>query len=70
MKYYDTKRFFEIMDDRAGNQLEHGDHTNHMLYAIGCMLRSIAYSQAVLIDAICALSSDESDEQEDPDGED
>ncbi len=69
MRNDDNERFFEIMDDRAEHYLEDGKTVADMLYGSGCMLRSIACSLAKLADQYTP-SSDESGEQEDPDGED
>lgn len=69
MRNEDHYNYFEMMDDRARDYLEDGKLVGDMLYAIGCMLRSIAYSLATLADQH-TLSSDEIDAMEDPDGQD
>lgn len=62
--------FFNQLDDKAENYLENGKTVADMLYGIGCMLRSIAYSLANLADQH-TLSSDELDAmEEDPNGQD
>lgn len=59
--------FFNELDDEASDNLADGKTDNDMLYAIGCMLRSIAYSLSTLADQH-TLSSDELDSmEEDPD---
>lgn len=65
MRNEDHYNFFENMDDSARDYLEDGESVGDMLYGIGCMLRSIAYSLSTLADQH-TLSSDELDAMEDP----